>query len=181
VRRTAIRSAAGIHLALECRNVMEAIGARGSGNDVAPPPFAQRATDVLACHAGQRRQTALADLLLQHDGSREFSPTCCTNSSKARATRPLTDRKVLAARLVGLPQPGSQDCHQRPVGFRMRLHDLRQGLPAGKSELAVAQRDDRCRSRQPADHCELADDRAGALPGVPAPSASSGSRVALTT
>jgi hypothetical protein len=68
--KSAPRSVAGLHFALERGKVIETVAARGSGHELAPPPLAQNATHIFPRHAGHRRKIGLADPLVEHDMSR---------------------------------------------------------------------------------------------------------------
>ena len=78
--------------------VLQAIITREPRQIFLPHPFIDNATDILTRNAGHCCEIALCDLLLdQNLTGPDVLPECFRETSSACATRPFSDRKLIAA------------------------------------------------------------------------------------
>ena len=54
-----------LHLALQRRDVVDAVILRSLAHELAVPPFAQHPADILARHSRHRREIPVADLVVE--------------------------------------------------------------------------------------------------------------------
>src|SRR5258708_6664514 len=78
-------------------------------------------------------------------------PRCSASSSRARATRALTVRKLAAARLIGLAQARHQGGDEVAVDFGIFSQATEERFAANEAQLAVPDGDHGGRPRQSVD------------------------------
>ena len=86
-------------MAFERRDIVETIVACRPRDELAPLPIAQSPAHVFARDPGHRREITLAELVADQDAPRAvlFAEQALASSSRARARRDFTVRKLAAA------------------------------------------------------------------------------------